>query len=197
MQREELADILSAMVEERYLLPEHPLYNLRQRLWEKEHFRDIYTHSVQSARSASLHWGSTLVKCFKGNEGARQNHLIFIAFSAGGVAPDELCIMKVRGIVLVSGPPGDEPRGVKKLVFGDLIECQVKNADDRCNVYSDGPSDLQPGKVHSLPSLLQPKAVKQWIPYVVEMKDVQASALSARLSSGDVYVPYVPMSSHA
>ena len=197
VQRDALAHILASMQEEEFIQDTHPLHGFHQRLWEKDQLHDTYKYAVQSASSASLHWGSTLIKCHKGNEGARQNHFIFVAFAVGGGDSHELCIMKVRGLAVVSGPPVDEQPVVKKFAFGDLVECDVVG-DAHCSTsYSDGPSELQPGNMHVLPSMLQPKAGQRWIPYVVELKDVQASALTGSLNQGTVYMPYVPMSSHA
>lgn len=140
------------------------------------------------------------MKAYSGKEGARQNHYVFVAFSGGA----ELDVMKVKGLVRVEGRDANAQPEVKKFAVGDLVECTVLERDDLCCKYSDGPGEplpeAVPGQlrpVHMLPSIVRAKQGKAWMPYAVELKDIQASVIIGRLGEDTVYMPYVPMASHA
>jgi hypothetical protein len=204
MQRRRMAAILKSMEEGQWIRNGHDLWGLNERLWEKSPITEEYTHAVQSARSASLHFGSTLVKAHRGNEGARQNHHVFLAFSDGNGGSAELNVMKVEGLARVEGLDAYAQQVVKKFAFGVLVECSVLQRTDLCCEYSDGPGQplhgaaLGPdGPVHMLPSIVHRKQGKEWMEYVVELKDIQASVLTGRFKEDTVYMPYVPMASHA
>ena len=191
------------MEEKLYIREGHSLHGLADRLSAQEAIGDDYTHEVESARSASLHWGSTMIKCFKGNEGARQDCYIFVAFSDAQPDEAELCIMKIQGICKVSGKDVAGRDEVKKIAFGSMATCEIQWGRHRCNGYSDGPEGHQvggaPAPVHMLPSVVKPEDGEdtEWYKYAVELKDIQASALSGRVDNVQVFLPYVPMSSHA
>jgi len=191
------------MQDRRLINGNHRLHGLGHRLTEDDAITREYTHTVQSARSASLHWGSTMIKCFKGNEGARQDCYVFTAFTDDDPSKTELCIMRVQGICKVCGPGHDGVLVERKLAYGKMATCAILQADHRCNEYSDGPD---PGvqapydgelSAHKLPSMLQPVVGRAWYDYVVELRDIQAATALARVKDKDVFLPYVPMSSHA
>lgn len=175
------------MEERQWVTPDNPLHGLAARLQEQND-RFEYKWTVQTARACSLHSGSTLVKCFKGNEGGRQNHFVFAAFGNGPDAEAELAVMEVRLIAgLRKNCDEDEADGEEglgrdarqvnragiewKLVYGKMTTCDPVRAQFRTNDYSDGPAQDQPGllapdstaaacPVHSLPSMVIPKPAR-------------------------------------
>ena len=50
---------------------------------------------------------------------------------------------------------------------------------------------------HMLPSVVRPLVGVDWHKYAVEFKYVPATAFVGKLEGKKVYLPYVPMSSHA
>lgn len=89
-------DCLFGMEQKGWIDQHNPLHGLADQL--QEEVNDELILEMDTSKSASLHSGTTLVKCFRGNEGARQNHYVFVPFSFGPDAAPELCIMKVTGI---------------------------------------------------------------------------------------------------
>ena len=205
LQREELVAALQFMIGEGWLQGEHPLHGMCEGLQQFVFGGKEHSLSVEAARSASLHWGSQMIKCRKGNEGARQDCYIFMAFNGPAGEPAEVCIMEIHHICKVEGTCTDA-QGVqqdvkKKLALGVMATCEILTGPHRCNHYSDGPG-LQPvggaqDAVHMLPSVVRPLVGVEWYKYAVELKDVQATAFVGKLEGKKVYLPYVPMSSHA
>ena len=210
LQREDLAAALKTMQARQWVREGHSLYGLCNGLEEEAEGGQDYNLSLLASNRASLHMGSTLIKCKRGHEGARQDYTVFVPFSNGAGQPAELCIMEVLGICKVDGAYTDAQGTVQevhvKLAIGEMATCDILHDVHRCNKYSDGPG-MQPegvvqgvsahAGVHMLPSILKPQAGTERITYVVELRDVQASALVGKLDGNCVYLPYVPMSSHA
>ena len=210
LQREDLVAALRYMQQKEWVGEDDPLYGLCDGL--EEHAEGGLEHSLTllATERASLHMGSTLIKCKKGHEGARQDCMVFMAFSRGAGQPAELCIMEVQAICKVDGVYTDAQGTLqevhKKFAFGQTATCSILKDDHRCNMYSDGPGAQPDGVaggvgacdvVHMLPSVLQPVEGREQFTYVVELKNVQASAMVGKLGGKCVYMPYVPMSSHA
>ena len=196
LQREELIAALLFMTGKGWLQGEHPLHGMCEGLQQFVFGEQEHSLSLEAARSA---------KCRKGNEGARQDCYIFLAFNGRAGEPAEVCIMEIHHICKVEGTYTDA-QGIqqdvkKKLALGVMATCEILTGPHRCNQYSDGPGLQLVGgaqdAVHMLPSVVRPLVGVDWYKYAVELKDVQATAFVGKLEGKKVYLPYVPMSSHA
>ena len=137
-------DCLFCMEQKGWINDGNPLHGLAAQM--QDEINEELVVEMVTSKSASLHAGSTLVKCFRGNEGARQNHYVFVPFSFGPDVDPELCIMKVQGIARlrrwqpnVAGEHNGEA--------GHVLAEEVLPSDNEDAVPSGGPAGGEVGEV--------------------------------------------------
>ena len=113
LQREELVAALQFMTGKGWIQGEHPLHGMCEGLQQFVLGGQEHSLSREAVGSASLHWGSQMIKCRKGNEGARQDCYIFLSFNGRPGEPAEVCIMEIHHICKVEGTYTDS-QGVQQ-----------------------------------------------------------------------------------
>lgn len=218
-------ETLEEMENQQWVTNNHPLYGLAGKLNDFDIIRDAHTVGMQNSDTASIKFGSMTLKVQKGREGRRQDYQAFGAFDLGG-GERELCVMKVQGLALLSGPAGGPGAGAgpganagadgaagaavaapgeMKIAYGVMATCTAGLGRGLEEEYDDGPAQGEPitedGPVYKIPSMLLPQPVLDdggvWYPYAMELKDVQCTVLEGKFEDGSlVFLPYLPMSSH-
>lgn len=198
MQRNKFSDTLLWMEHNGFLSDGDPLLGFGHALTQVDPISGKFLVPLQTTDCASLHSGAFTVKVFKGREGYRQDFHTFIVFDGEG-GTQELCVFRIEAIA--KGQLAEDADTIRKLAYGKIATCKAVAGLGLNDSYSNGPDTNQPDRVHRLPTIVTPVqttyADTVWYPYVIELKNIQATILEGKTLDGHaVFVPYVPMSSH-